>query len=125
MSTNLWMSIEPQLLETRLSLSVPLVGPVLRARLPTEPMHPRALAMLLEALSCWYGRPLCAALDAGAEDVVKSPERWSRLLGELDGERVFMEWVHLGEARRDRFLGRLGSFERAGRLTSFASGGRR
>lgn len=51
----LWLSIEPELLETRLSLTVPRLGPTQRARLPTPPVHPGALVHLLEALASWYG----------------------------------------------------------------------
>src|SRR5271166_878372 len=89
----LWISIEPELSETRLMLTTPLRGTALRARLPTQPSQPRALLLLLEAIAAWYGEPICAVLDADASDVQRSPERWAHLLGDLDGERVHVEWV--------------------------------
>jgi len=122
----LWMSIEPMIVETRLMLSVPGVGTVLRARLPLLPRQPQALAMLLQALSAWYGEPFCAVVEAEAEDVWRHPERWSRLLGELDGEQIRVEWVWpSSRSVRDRFLGAVGDFHRARRLITFAATGQR
>jgi hypothetical protein len=120
------MSIEPMIVETRLMLSVPGVGTALRARLPLLPRQPQALAMLLQALSAWYGEPFCAVVDAEAADVWRHPERWSRLLGELDGEQIRVEWVWpSSRSVRDRFLGAVGDFHRARRLITFAATGQR
>jgi len=108
-------------------LSVPSVGTTMRARLPALPRQPRALGTLLESLSAWYGMPLGAVLDADARDVRRHPERWSTLLGELDSERVHVEWLSHWEAARptDRFLAPLGDFRRARRLLTFAATGLR
>jgi len=121
----LWMAIEPREAETRLQLSEGGGGLCLRARLPVLPHHPRALAGLLEALVSWYGRPLTAVLDADAQDVARHPERWARLLGDLDGEAVRVEWVHPVHPafRRDRFMGGLGDFRRARDLVTRAATG--
>lgn len=121
----LWMSIEPGEQETRLELSEARRGLVLRARLPQMPRQERALAQLLEALSAWYGRSLTAVLDADAQDVAQHPERWGRLLGDLDGERIRVEWVSVPRLafRRDRFLGRLGGSRRRRALVGFAATG--
>ncbi len=66
-------------------------------------------------------------LDADAEDVAHHPERWARLLGELDGEQVRVEWVAYARraGERDRFLGALGEFRSARRLLAVAATGRR
>jgi hypothetical protein len=121
----LWMSIEPRETETRLELSEGGRGLVLRARLPQLPRQDRALAALLEALSAWYGRSLTAVLDADAQDVAQHPERWARLLGDLDGERIRVQWVSVPRLafRRDRFLGRLGGGRRHRELVGFAATG--
>jgi hypothetical protein len=127
MST-LWLSIEPRPAETRLLLSQPAEGTALRARLPTLPEQPRALRLLLEGLAAWYGQPLCAVLDADAEDVLRHPERWSHLLGNLDGEHVRVQWVGHSRAThfRDRFVGgTLGDSHTARRLLTFAATGLR
>jgi hypothetical protein len=122
----LWMSIEPMIVETRLMLSVPRVGTALRARLPLLPRQPQALSMLLQALSAWYGEAIFAVVDAEAEDAWRHPERWSRLLGELDGEQIRVEWVWpSSRSARDRFLGAVRDFHRARRLITFAATGQR
>ena len=123
----LWMSIDPGHDETRLMLTEARVGAALRARLPPVPRQPRALAQLLSALSAWYGMPLTAVIDAGAEGALHHPERWAQLLGELDGEQVRIEWVVVPARaeRRDRFLGELGDFATAKRLLTFAATGQR
>jgi hypothetical protein len=123
----LWMSIDPDHDETRLMLTEARVGAALRARLPPVPRQPRALAQLLEALSAWYGMPLTAVIDAGAEGALHHPQRWAQLLGEIDGEQVRVEWVVVPTRaeRRDRFLGELGDFSAAKRLLAFAATGQR
>lgn len=123
----LWMSIDPDHDETRLMLTEARVGAALRARLPPVPRQPRALAQLLEALSAWYGIPLTAVIDAGAEGALHHPQRWAQLLGEIDGEQVRVEWVVVPARteRRDRFLGELGDFSAAKRLLTFAATGQR
>src|SRR5512141_2048525 len=120
----MWVSIEPLAEEIRLSLSVPGTGVKLRARLPAVPVEPRALVMLLEALVAWHGQPLCAVVDADASDVSCQPERWARLLGELDGAHIQVKWSsRLARPPRDRFLGALGGFRRADRVLAHARGG--
>jgi len=122
----LWMSIDPDHDETRLMLTEARVGAALRARLPRVPRQPRALAQLLEALSAWYGMPLSAVIDAGAEGALHHPQRWAQLLGELAGEQVRVEWIVVPtRAERDRFLGELGDFSAAKRLITFAATGQR
>ena len=121
----LWMAMEPGETETRLQLSQAGRGPVLRARLPVSPAHPRAVASLLEALSDWYGLPLTAVLDADARDVALHPTVWARVLGELDGERIRVQWARpLHKAlRRDRFLEPLGDLRRSRELVTFTGTG--
>jgi hypothetical protein len=125
--SRLWLSIEPMIAETRLMLAQSHFGTALRARLPPLPHQPCGLRLLLEGLVAWYGEPLGAVLDADAEDVLRHPERWSRLLGELDSEAVRVEWVGHSRATnfRDRFLGSLGDFGTARRLLTYAATGLR
>jgi hypothetical protein len=125
--SSLWMSIEPGETETRLELSEAQRGAVLRARFPQMPRQDRALAHFLEAIAGWYGASLTAVLDADAQDVDHHPERWARLLGDLDGERIRVEWVSVPRLafRRDRFLARIGGGTRRHReLVGFAATGR-
>lgn len=124
--SRLWMSIEPELSETRLMLTASPTGTALRARLPPVPHDPRALGELLLAIAGWYGLPLSAVLDVDASDVQRHPERWTRLLGDLDEERVRVEWVASAHGpRRDRFLGAVGDFSTARHLLARAATGQR
>ena len=129
MSAPHWLSIEPRLTETRLLLGSPGAGTLLRARLPPLPRQPEALGLLLRALAAWMGQPFCAALDAESEDVQQHPERWARLLGDLDDALVHVEWVgyatRWSAPERDRFLEATGDFQRAKRLITFAATGQR
>lgn len=125
-SLPLWLSIEPQGSEVRLLLSEPSAGTALKARLPPVPADARALMMLLEALSLWYGVPLHAVLDADAADVRRHPERWSLLLGDAPERAVRVEWVAVPQCRKhDRFLESLGDFAHGRKLVSFAATGQR
>jgi hypothetical protein len=119
----MWVSIEPTADEIRLSLSVPGQGARLRARLPAVPVETGALRLLLEALVAFHGQPLCAVLDADASDVSCQPERWARLLGDVDGQRIQVRWsARPARPPRDRFLGALGDFRRNERLLDRARG---
>lgn len=122
----LWMTIDPDEDETRLMLTEARVGSALRACLPPVPRQPRALAQLLEAISAWYGMPLSAVVDAGAQGALHHPQRWAHLLGEIDGESVRVQWVVVPTERpRNRFLGEMGDFSSAKRLVTFAATGQR
>lgn len=124
--SQLWMSLEPVGKQLHVSMSKGLFGNVLRARLPLTPEQPRAMRLMLEGLVDWFGQPLCAVLDADAEDVRRRPEAWGHLL-ELDDTRVRVEWVTLPVRyhQRDQFLGQVGRERRARSLISFAAAGRR
>jgi hypothetical protein len=123
--SHLWVTIEPGQDETRLMLTCGQTGAALRARLPPVPAQPRALAALLEALSAWFGRSLTAVVDAAGRDSGPHPNQWSRILGEVDGEQVRIEWVVVpSAAERDRFLERAGGDSSAARrLLTFAATG--
>lgn len=121
---SLWLSIEPLRNSTRLMLSESTGGPVLKARLPAMPAHPRALAMFLEAIVAWHGLPLCAVLDADAEDVSRHPERWALALGDLASPQIEVEWVSPASVPlADRELDGVDDFRRARRLITLAATG--
>jgi hypothetical protein len=110
----------------QLMLSEPQVGTSLKARLPFQPAHPRAIAMFLEAIAAWYGSPLCAVLDADAEDVHRHPQRWAQFLGDVQGSQISVEWVGVPTPpRRDRFLDSIGDFARSRHLVTYAATGQR
>ncbi len=122
----LWAALEPMGSQVRLMLAEPMAGTSLKARLPSQPAHDRAVLTLLEALSLWYGLPLHAVIDADAEDVRRHPERWARWLGDPPEPHVRVEWMAVPRPRRDdRFLSTMGDFSSARRLVSFTATGQR
>ncbi|MEZ4224710.1 MAG: hypothetical protein R3B13_27410 [Polyangiaceae bacterium] len=48
--------------EMRLLVACPEQGDVLKARLPLQPAHPRALLTLLEGIALWSGSRLCVVI---------------------------------------------------------------
>jgi hypothetical protein len=120
----LWLSIAPDVVQTRLMMTAGGSGPVLRARFPLVPQQPDGLSLFLRGISAWYGRPFCAVLDAASKDVFEHPERWARLLGDLDDEAIRVEWVMRGKRlARDPFLERLPGFARSEDLLTYAATG--
>src|SRR3972149_5262026 len=71
----LWMGVRPGPTLTRLLVQDGPI-PILKARLPEAPQHPRALETLAEGVALWYGRPLYAALGVAAEDALCVSPRW-------------------------------------------------
>lgn len=51
--------------QTKLLVTDPDSGDVLKARLPMNPRHPRALLTLMEGLALWRGQPLVVVIGAG------------------------------------------------------------
>ena len=127
MSSPLWMSIDPVGSEVRVLLSAPSQGTALKARLPCPPASDRAVPSLLEALSCWYGLPLHAVLDADASDVRLQPERWARLVGDIRSFEVSVIWATRPErrefGRRRRYFDSMGGFGCARKLLTFTATG--
>ena len=120
--SSLYLSIEPRRSETRLMLSTTATA-VLKATLPPVPQDPRALGLLLDGLSSWFGAPLIAVLDADAADVQENPGRWALLLGEL-GPHIEVEWTVPTTRRVRSTVGGLGDFRRAHRLLASVRGQR-
>ena len=118
----LWMTIEPQGEYLKMMLSG-RTGPQLKARLPGEPQRPGALARFLESMSDWYGRPLCAVVDAQKLDELHA-QTWTQHLGDLDSARIQVEWVSVRRPRRrDPYFQDMGDFRRAQRLVHLAAQG--
>jgi len=95
---------------TRVLITDPFGDDLLKARLSTEPSHPRALLTLLEGASLWAGTPLCAAICAESS-------RARSLVGNLFGGEVWppesalvrFDFVERARRRRRRLRG-LGDF---------------
>lgn len=112
--------------------AAPAVGPSARhhpqGTLTPPSRAPPAVAMLLEALSAWYRRPLYVALDAAAPAVSEFPDHWSLWLGDLSSLEIHVEWIGPvpgDRERRDPFLETMGDFKEARRLVTYAATGQR
>ena len=75
MSLPLLMGVVPGPLTTRL-LVHDGPTPLLKARLPHSPYHPRAVLALAEALTLWTGRPCRVAIAAVGRGAFCATPRW-------------------------------------------------
>ena len=71
----LWMGVRAWPTLSRI-LVQDAAGPILKARLPADPQHPRALACLAEGLALWYGQPLHVVIGVAAQDAMCVGPRW-------------------------------------------------
>ena len=52
--------------EVKLLVTSPTGDDLIKARLPRQPRHPRALLTMLEGVALWSGEPLYAVISAGS-----------------------------------------------------------
>jgi hypothetical protein len=108
----LWMGVRPSPDVTRLLVQDGPI-PILKARLPEAPQHPRALETLAEGVALWYGRPLYAALGVAAEDALCVSPRWRATVDGLARTPLVTIDLVVGRPRPPRGaagLGGLGDF---------------
>lgn len=100
----------PNSREVRLLVLNAYNEPLLKARLPSNPAHPRAVITLLEGLALWAGHRLPVAIGVSAnssgliEDLLPQGPVWCSPLVEL----VPVDWPR--RPRRVRRLDGLGDF---------------
>lgn len=124
----LCLSLEPQIGYTQMLLTMPTVGTLLKARLSSEPAHPGALTSFLQGLALWSGLPLFVVLDADAEEVLRHPEKWARMMGDAaQSPSITVQWSCPPPARlyRDKFFDRMGDFSSARRMLVHAATGQK
>ncbi len=97
----LWMGIRPGPDVTRL-LVHDGASPILKARLPDAPQHPRALETLAEGIALWCGRPLYAALGVAAADARCVSPRWHATVDGLTRTPLVTIDLVLGRPRPPR-----------------------
>lgn len=89
-------------------------GPILKARLPAAPQHPRALQTLAEGLALWCARPLHAVLAVADQDALGVAPRWDATVEALSSTPLVAIQVVIGRPRPPRRgadgLGGLGDF---------------
>lgn len=108
---SIWMGIAPGLDTTRV---IAMAGPsetILKAQLSKDPLHPRALATLLEAVALWQGQPVRAALCADAGGLSCDSNICREAFLDDGGALFSLVWVPAGAHRRRRHqLHGLGNF---------------
>ena len=114
---SIWMGIAPGPATTRV---VAMAGPsetILKAQLSKDPVHPRALATLLEALALWEGQPVRAALCADAEGFSSDSNICREAFVDDGGALYSLVWVPAGAHRRAKHrIHGLGNFQDLERL---------
>jgi hypothetical protein len=87
-------------------------GDLLKARLPLEAQHPRALLTLLEGLALWRGQPLPVVVSAASAADRRPCWSGSGLFGDelWPGESQLVRYEVEGRASRPRRLVGLGDF---------------
>lgn len=106
MSSNLWMGIVPGPEHTRVLV---LNGPgktLLKARLPAEPAHPRAVETLCEAVALWCNQKVHAALAADNPDPTSATRNWLASFDTISRGPLY-ELRFVAHARRPRERDRL------------------
>lgn len=114
----LWMGVRPGLQVTRI-LVQDTASPLLKARLPEAPEHPRALETLAEGVALWCGRPLYVALGVAAEDALSVSPHWHATVEGLTRTPLVVIEPVIGPPRPPwRTVGRggLGDFRDVGQL---------
>jgi hypothetical protein len=74
--SRVWMGIVPGPKWTRVLVIDETQTTLLKARLPAEPRHPRAVETLCEAVALWCGRKVLAALAADNPDPSSATKPW-------------------------------------------------
>jgi hypothetical protein len=109
----LWMGVRTGPLLTRVLVHDGPV-PILKARLPEAPAHPRALETLAEGVALWCARPLSVALGVAAEDSMCVSPRWHATVNALERTPLVSVDLVVGRPRPPRGgdgLGGLGAFD--------------
>jgi len=103
----LWMGVRPTPDLTRVLIQDSPI-PILTARLPEAPQHPRALDTLAEGVALRYGRPLSGALGVAAEDSLCVSPRWHATVEGLTRTPLVMIDLVVGRPRPPRGADGLG-----------------
>lgn len=107
---SIWMGIAPGAATTRI---VALGSPsetILKARLCMDPVHPRALGTLLEAIALWQGQPVRAALCVDDQAHGSDSNLFREAFADHGGALYSLTWVPVSAPRRRTRLDGLGSF---------------
>lgn len=115
---SIWMGIAPGPTSTRVLAMHGVQETLLKARLSRDPVHPRALATLLEAIALWQGMPVHAVLAADDEPTSYVSSLCRSPLTERGVAPLFtVDWVPVvGRKRRRPGIAGMGRFHDLERL---------
>jgi hypothetical protein len=96
--------------QLKLLVTSPEGDDLLKARLPRQPRHPRALLTLLEGVALWGGEPLYAVISAGNHrDDWLGSETWGDDLWPAESPLVHFDFA-IPSSRAHRPLRGVGDF---------------
>jgi hypothetical protein len=98
---SIWIAIDPRPTGTRVLAQAGPAETLLKARLTTDPKHPRALPTLLEAIALWEGTEVRAALVVGDEAATSGTRLFLDSFAELAATPLY-SLEHVVAARRRR-----------------------
>jgi hypothetical protein len=115
---SIWMGIAPGRTSTRVLAMHGATETILKARLRRDPVHPRALATLLEAIALWQGAQVRAALAADDEPTSYASSLCRSPLTDFGIDPLFtVDWVPVaGRVRRRPGIAGMGRFQDLERL---------
>jgi hypothetical protein len=118
--SDIWMGISPEPHATRV---LAMAGPsetILKARLSPSPMHPRAMATLIEAVALWQGARVRAALCAAGSGEASDSSIFREAFTDFGSALYTLDWVPaLDRRRRHRDVSGVGSFADLRQLVMF------
>lgn len=110
--SDIWMAIAPGRATTRVLAMAGASETILKARLRGEPLHPRAMPTLLEAIALWQGSKVRAALVADERDGECGSRLYRESFVDFGGPLYTLDWLPrgAGKRRRHRDLSGVGEF---------------
>jgi hypothetical protein len=116
--SSIWMGIAPGRTSTRVLTMHGASETILKARLLRDPVHPRALSTLLEAIALWQGMAVRAAIAADDEQTSYDSSLCRSRLSEVDLDPLFsVDWVPVtGRKPRRPGIAGMGRFHDLERL---------
>ena len=76
----IWMGVVPGPEWTRVLVQDGVAKTLLKARLPPDPQHPRAIAAIAEGLALWCGKPVRAAVSVDGLARMSGTRPWLDVL---------------------------------------------
>lgn len=109
---SIWMGIAPGATTTRVLAMRGASETLLKARLSRDPVHPRALWTLLEAIALWQGMQVRAALAADDRPGSCDSGLYQEAFSGFGASPLYtLDWVPaVGRRRRRSDLGGMGEF---------------